>query len=66
MFKRKAKRDEQIIKLIEEELRFEMDEANKKLDLYKDSESETFLQEYYIHKGRFTMCNDLLSQIQEM
>ena len=66
MFKKKMKRDEQIIKMIEEQLNFEMDAANNSLDLYNETQKEIFIHDYWMHKGRFTMCQTLLAEIEFM
>ena len=64
--KNKIKRDEQIIELIKENLEFEMKTANESLDFFGDTQKEIFLQDYWLHKGRFTMCQTLLAEIEEL
>ena len=64
--KNKIKRDEQIIELIKENLEFEMEAANEALDFYGETHKDIFLQDYLTHKGRFAMCQTLLTEIEEL
>ena len=66
MFKKKIKCDEQIIKLIEEKMKQEIESANNSLDLYNETQKDLFIQDYWMCKGRFTMCQTLLAEIEFM